>query len=88
MTSVSRALALLLMAGSLGGFPAVLSAQQPAEVVPAPRFEIKSFEVTGNTLLPEADVERLVAPFKGADTLFPYTTLFRSIGRASCRERV
>jgi hemolysin activation/secretion protein len=34
------------------------------------RFEITRFEVSGNTLLPAADVERVVAPFAGRDRDF------------------
>ena len=35
------------------------------------------------------DIAKFKEFFKSnPDTLFPYTTLFRSIGRASCRERV
>jgi hemolysin activation/secretion protein len=34
------------------------------------RFEITHFEVSGNTLLPAADVERVVAPFAGRDRDF------------------
>jgi hemolysin activation/secretion protein len=45
-------------------------AQVPVEVIPAPRFEIKRFEVTGNTLLPVAEIERLLAPFTGPDKDF------------------
>jgi len=70
MIRALRAFALLLTAGTLGGFPAVLPAQQPAEVIPAPRFEIKRYEVAGNTLLPAGEVERLVAPHTGADKDF------------------
>lgn len=39
-------------------------------VVPAPRFDINRFEVSGNTLLPAAEIERLVAPFAGKDKDF------------------
>jgi len=70
MSSASRAIAILLTAGTLGGFPAILPAQQPAEVVPPPRFEIKRYEVVGNTLLPAAEVEQLVAPHTGAEKDF------------------
>ncbi|HWJ95572.1 MAG TPA: POTRA domain-containing protein, partial [Telluria sp.] len=34
------------------------------------RFEISRFEVSGNTLLPAADVERAVAPFAGPNRDF------------------
>ena len=44
-------------------FSAAAIAQQTA--IPAPRFDIDRFEVTGNTLLPAEEVDRLVAPFTG-----------------------
>ncbi|HXF67278.1 MAG TPA: ShlB/FhaC/HecB family hemolysin secretion/activation protein [Burkholderiales bacterium] len=62
----------LLHALALGlscAFSAAL-AQQPADFVPPPRFEIKRFEVTGNTLLPGQEVERIVSPFTGANKDF------------------
>ena len=43
-----------------------LALAQPKPAPPAPRFEIRSFVVQGNTLLPKAEVERVVAPFTGA----------------------
>lgn len=46
------------------------AAQQPQEAIPAPRFEIKRFEVTGNTLLPAEEVDRLVAPHTGQNKDF------------------
>jgi hemolysin activation/secretion protein len=39
---------------------------QVQEAPPAPRFNIQSFSVEGNTLLPQTEVDRLVAPFLGA----------------------
>jgi hemolysin activation/secretion protein len=41
------------------------SAQVPTADVAVPRFEIKSIEVDGNTLLTPADVESAVAPYRG-----------------------
>ena len=35
------------------------------EAPPAPRFDIQRFEVVGNTLLPVAEVQRIVTPFTG-----------------------
>ena len=32
---------------------------------PAPRFDIQSFEVVGNTLIPERELDELIAPFTG-----------------------
>jgi hemolysin activation/secretion protein len=37
---------------------------------PAPRFDIQRFAVTGNTLLPNEEVERIVAPFTGSQKNF------------------
>lgn len=53
--------ALLLHAG------AVYAQEAP---IPAPRFEIARFDVTGNTLLPADVVERAVAPFTGKNKDF------------------
>ena len=69
MTKVIRAIALLLAAGVIG-LPSVLHAQQPTEVIPAPRFDISRFEVVGNTLLPADEVARLVAPYTGSNKDF------------------
>ena len=44
-------------------FSSAAIAQQSA--IPAPRFDINRFDVTGNTLLPAEEVERLVTPFTG-----------------------
>jgi hemolysin activation/secretion protein len=41
---------------------AVASAQ---ELIAPPRFDIERFAVTGNTLLPPGEVERIVAPYTG-----------------------
>ena len=40
-------------------------AQQVRGEIPAPRFDIERFEAIGNTLLPAAELERLVAPYTG-----------------------
>ncbi len=45
-------------------------AAQVKEAPPAPRFEIQRFVVEGNTLIPQAEVERLVAPYTGPDRDF------------------
>lgn len=43
----------------------------PAEVIiPAPRFEIRSFEVIGDTLLGAATIQRIVTPFTGSQKDF------------------
>src|SRR5687767_10735354 len=51
-------------------FASSLHAQPAPEAIPAPRFDINRFEVVGNTLLPEAEVERLVAPYTGKNKDF------------------
>ena len=40
-------------------------AQQPAAEVASPRFAINRYELSGNTLIPAQDLERLVAPYTG-----------------------
>ena len=70
MMKTMRVLALLLAAALPGVFPISVHAQQPQEVIPAPRFEINRFDVTGNTLLPAAQVESLLTPFTGSDKDF------------------
>jgi hemolysin activation/secretion protein len=54
-------------AGLLAGFlPMSLRAQSAPEVViPAPRFEIRGFEVSGDSLLGAETVQRIVTPFTG-----------------------
>ena len=59
---------LLVLAGIL--FTSPLHAQPAPEVIPAPRFDIIRFEVLGNTLLPQEEVERLVAPYTGKNKDF------------------
>ena len=48
----------------------VSNAQQPHAPVPAPRFEIKRFDVQGNTLLSQGAVEAAVSPFTGKNKDF------------------
>jgi hemolysin activation/secretion protein len=42
-----------------------LALAQPKPAPSAPRFEIKSFVVQGSTLLPQREVDRIVAPYTG-----------------------
>jgi hemolysin activation/secretion protein len=44
-----------------------VSAQQEP---PSPRFDIRSFRVDGNTLLTPSEIERVLAPFRGANKEF------------------
>jgi hemolysin activation/secretion protein len=55
-----------LLAGA--GFNAL--AQAPAEAIPAPRFDINRFQITGNTLVPQDRVDQLVAPYTGKNRDF------------------
>src|SRR5262245_23348700 len=45
--------------------PPALGAPSQAPVEPGLRFSIRSFEVSGNTLLPLARIEEVLAPFRG-----------------------
>ena len=54
----------LKLAGVLLAWSA-FAAAQVQEVPPAPRFDIQRFNVDGNTLLPQAEVDSMVAPFAG-----------------------
>ncbi|HZQ73386.1 MAG TPA: ShlB/FhaC/HecB family hemolysin secretion/activation protein [Burkholderiales bacterium] len=47
-----------------------LALGQVQEAPPAPRFAIQKFTVDGNTLLPQKEVDRLVAPYIGPDRDF------------------
>ena len=47
----------------LAWIPLALAQPKPAPL--APRFEIRSFVVQGNTILPKQEVDRVVAPFTG-----------------------
>jgi len=62
-----RFLLAILFAGA--GF-AVSAQDRAMEAPPAPKFEIRRFIVEGNTLLPAAEVERLVMPYTGKDKDF------------------
>lgn len=62
-----RASWLLAAAAALSGVALPLHAQDAAT---GPRFAISRFAVEGNTLLPAADVERLLAPYTGAERAF------------------
>lgn len=63
--------ALLALAISLGssGHACAQDAQDTSALVP--RFAIQRFEVTGNTLLPAAELARAVSPFTGAAREMP-----------------
>ena len=37
-----------------------------AQATESPRFDIQRFVVEGNTILPQAEVEQIVAPFAGS----------------------
>ncbi len=68
---MGRGVALLLLAGYLLAPVAPVSrAQQLQAPIPAPRFEIKRFDVQGNTLLSPEVVQAAVAPFAGEDKDF------------------
>ncbi|RXZ36164.1 ShlB/FhaC/HecB family hemolysin secretion/activation protein [Oxalobacteraceae bacterium CAVE-383] len=61
-----RASALVALA-----IPCIVHAQQPEETVQQDEtFKIDHFEVDGNTLLPKAEVERLVAPMAGPHQVY------------------
>ncbi|MBI4195303.1 MAG: ShlB/FhaC/HecB family hemolysin secretion/activation protein [Betaproteobacteria bacterium] len=57
-----RTFALIIVA-LLSGIPVATLAQE--RPVPAPKFDIQRFEISGNTLLPQEEAERIVAPFIG-----------------------
>ena len=50
--------------------PLRIHAQQPQAEIPTPRFDIVRFDVTGNTLLPAAEIERQVGPYTGKNRDF------------------
>lgn len=62
--------ALLLAGCALASISLVSRAQQPQAPVPAPRFEIKRFDVQGNTLLSPEAVQAAVSPFTGKNKDF------------------
>ncbi|MGE5640718.1 MAG: ShlB/FhaC/HecB family hemolysin secretion/activation protein [Clostridia bacterium] len=69
MAGRSRGLSAIVVACLLAaGGPVALA--QVQEAPPAPRFAIKSFAVEGNTILPQAEVDALVAPYVGPDRDF------------------
>ncbi len=58
----------LITAGLLCSIsPAALGQDVPA---PAPKFDIQRFTISGNTLLPSEEIERIVAPFLGKQKEF------------------
>jgi hemolysin activation/secretion protein len=68
LAGVLRASALLTLAVAV---PCIAQAQQPDEAVQQDEtFNIDHFEVDGNTLLPAAEVERLVAPMAGPNQVY------------------
>src|SRR5262245_3414871 len=60
-----RSAALLLASLLLGGAGLSAFAQAPAEAIPSPKFDINRFEVKGNTIIPQDQVDRLVEPHTG-----------------------
>jgi hemolysin activation/secretion protein len=65
MLMFSRSVSLALAACLLAGAGIKAQAQAPAEAIPAPRFDINRFQITGNTLIPQDRVDQLVAPYTG-----------------------
>ena len=56
-----------------------------------PKLDPKSCVMPGAELAGDVELKEYASIWQNCalrGTLFPYTTLFRSIGRASCRERV
>ena len=51
-------------------FASGVFAQSAPEAISSPRFDINRFDVSGNTLLPAPEVERLVAPYTGKNKDF------------------
>ncbi|MCX7628599.1 MAG: BamA/TamA family outer membrane protein [Methylophilaceae bacterium] len=66
---LSRLLAVFLLAGLSVGL-AALAEDQPPAAPASPKFEIRGFNVEGNTLLSEAEIDALVRPFIGANRDF------------------
>lgn len=60
-----RFAALVLAACLLAGAGFKAQAQAPAEAILAPRFDINRFQITGNTLIPQDRVDRLLEPYTG-----------------------
>jgi len=67
---IRRVTCLLACFCALAADPLVSYAQQRQAPIPAPRFEIKRFDVQGNTLLSPEIVQAAVAPFTGKDKDF------------------
>ncbi|HEY3327484.1 MAG TPA: ShlB/FhaC/HecB family hemolysin secretion/activation protein [Novimethylophilus sp.] len=64
----SRCLRALATAGILAGLfiaTAAMADDQPLVAPPSPKFDIQAFKVEGNSLLPQNEVSKLVAPFTG-----------------------
>lgn len=63
--------ALILCALALPASSALAQAPDPDQIpTPPPRFEIRRFIVEGNTLIPAAEIEKLLAPHAGANRDF------------------
>lgn len=60
----SRMVAALFLAGLVAG-PIAYAQEAPPAASDSPRFEIRSFNVEGNTLLPQEEVDALVRPHTG-----------------------
>jgi len=58
-----------MLAGSLLALSSACALAQTSPP-PAPRFEIRGFAVQGNTLIPQSDLGKLLAPFAGKDRDF------------------
>ncbi|GBG12759.1 uncharacterized protein NMK_0292 [Novimethylophilus kurashikiensis] len=65
----SRRLRALTAAGILGGLVAT-SSYADADLTASPRFDIREFQVEGNTLLPESQIHSLVTPYVGVSRDF------------------
>jgi hemolysin activation/secretion protein len=65
-----RLLRVGLLCGALFGSASTAYAQNQDKPVEAPRFEIRRIVLDGNTLLPAAAVDRLLAPYVGANKDF------------------
>jgi len=66
----SRVAALLIAVAWVAVAPLSARAQAPAKDSAPPRFDIKGFEVVGNTLLPAPELERVFTPYIGPDKDF------------------
>lgn len=63
MLSISRVLAIALW---FAGCSVAWAQESATSAPPAPRFEIRRFIIEGNSLLPQAEIDRLLAPHIGA----------------------